>query len=72
MDFKGDKNLQHDFLWRSKAVSTMLLRFYGMLKIPRDMIETLIGKIQQPFLAKFLPTLLLGVSDAIKAENSGG
>jgi hypothetical protein len=32
-----------------------------MLNIPSGMLEILIGKIQQPFLATFLPALLLGV-----------
>jgi hypothetical protein len=36
------------------------------------MIEILTGKIQEPFLAQFLPASLLGVSAAPKAENSGG
>jgi hypothetical protein len=37
-----------------------------------DMTEILIGKLQQPFLQQFLPTSLLGVSAAIRAENCGG
>jgi hypothetical protein len=36
------------------------------------MIEILIGKIQWPFLAQFLPASLLGVFAATRAENSGG
>jgi hypothetical protein len=32
-----------------------------MLKIPGGMIETLIGKLQQPFLGQFVPTLRIGV-----------
>jgi hypothetical protein len=43
-----------------------------MLKIPRDMIAILIGKIKQPFLAQFLPASLLGVSDETRVEKSGG
>jgi hypothetical protein len=30
------------------------------------------GKIKRPFLAKFLSALLLGVSAATRADNSGG
>jgi hypothetical protein len=48
-----------------------VVRFYGMLKIPRGMTKKLIGKIQHPFLARFLPTSLLGVSAATSAQNSG-
>jgi hypothetical protein len=36
------------------------------------MIEILIGKIQRPFLAKFLPVSLLGFSAATTAEICGG
>jgi hypothetical protein len=36
------------------------------------MIETLIGKIQQSFLAQFLPASLQDASAATKAQNFGG
>jgi hypothetical protein len=35
------------------------------------MIEILIGKIQQPFLAQFLPALLLGVQQKKLVDESG-
>jgi hypothetical protein len=41
-----------------------------MLKTPGGMIEILIGKIQRPFLAKFLPVSLIGVFVATRT-NSG-
>jgi hypothetical protein len=34
--FKCDKNPYHDFLWRSKAVGPIVVRFYDMLKIPAE------------------------------------
>jgi hypothetical protein len=36
------------------------------------MIEIIIGKIQQPFLAQFLLASVIGVSAATASENSGG
>jgi hypothetical protein len=36
------------------------------------MKEILIGKIQWPFLAQFLPTSLLDVPAVTRAQNSGG
>jgi hypothetical protein len=52
--------------------STRAVSFYGMLQIARGIIGTQIGKIQRPFLVLFLPTSLLGVCTATRAENCDG
>jgi hypothetical protein len=69
--FGRDKVCSMTSLEGKKAMGPMS-RFYGMLKIPRGMIGILIGKIQWPFLAQFLLTLLLGVYAATIAANCGG
>jgi hypothetical protein len=46
---------------------------YKVLQHIKDPLryDILVGKIQQPFLVQFLPALLLGVSAATRAVNSG-
>jgi hypothetical protein len=48
-------------------LSTHVVSFCGMLKVPSDVIEILIGKIQRTFLSQCLPALLLGVSVVTRA-----
>jgi hypothetical protein len=64
-------NLFHDFLHRgSNAVDP--ISFYGMLKSPTGLTRDTCRQDSLTFLSKFPPALLLGVSAATRAENSGG
>jgi hypothetical protein len=70
--FKGDKNPQHDLFWLEHKATGLSHKILGQVKDPLRYDRDGDRQNSAAISCQVLPALLIGVSAATRAENSGG